>query len=377
MPARELHLSKQQPCLDQQDAHSFPFSFPCIPTLAQFLRSFLIPVPFPIPPRMQTYSRRDFAKLALSALPAAGLLSSLAPASAAAAARKPGARPDSLVKGVQLGINVPYSFGNPTMPGADILANCVALNLSAVELRAQPVEIYMGAAPELIFQPAKGIKISHAEIEARKATLKSWRSSAPLARAREFRKLYEKTGVKIDIVKVDNIFKLSDEELDYHFALAKTLGARAISSEISFIDDELKRVGSFADKHKFWVAYHGHTSTTASIWEHAFTLAKFHAANVDLGHFVAGSNMSPVPFIKRHHERITHVHLKDRKYREGPNTPFGQGDTPIGEVLRLIRDNHWPIEGTIEFEYKVPEGSDRMQEIARAIQYCRDQLAMS
>ncbi|MBE7537294.1 MAG: sugar phosphate isomerase/epimerase [Opitutaceae bacterium] len=326
---------------------------------------------------MQTYTRRDFAKLALSAVPAAGLLSSANPLLGVAPPRKARVHPNSLVKGVQIGINVPYSFGNPAMSGADVLSNCASLDLSAVELRAQPVETYMGAAPELIYQPAKGIKVSHAELEARKATLKSWRSSAPLARAKEFRKMYEDGGVKIEIVKVDNIFKLSDDELDYHFALAKTLGARAISSEISFVDDELKRVGRFADKHEFWVAYHGHTSTTASIWEHAFTLARYHAANVDLGHFVAGSNMSPVPFIKRHHERITHVHLKDRKYREGPNTPFGQGDTPIGEVLRLIRDNRWLMQGTIEFEYKVPEGSDRMREIARAIQYCRDQLNMA
>ncbi len=324
---------------------------------------------------MQSYTRRDFAKRALSALPAAGLLSSLASLHAAGpAGGTTGAKPDSKVKGVQIGINVPYSFGNPAMSGADVLANCIALNLSAVELRAQPIEAYMGVAPELILAPAKGVKVSAAETEAKRAAIKAWRSSAPLSMAKEFRKTYEKAGVLIEILKVDNIFKISDEELDYSFALAKAVGARAISSEISFVEDELKRVGAFADKHKFWVAYHGHASTTASIWEHAFTLAKYHAANVDLGHFVAGSNMSPIPFIKRHHERITHVHVKDRKYREGPNTEFGKGDTPIGDVLRLIRDNRWEMQATIEFEYKVPDNSNRMKEIARAIHYCRNQL---
>jgi sugar phosphate isomerase/epimerase len=62
---------------------------------------------------------------------------------------------------------------------------------------------------------------------------------------------------------------------------------------------------------------------------------------VDIGHFVAGNNASPVDFIKRHHARITHVHVKDRTKNNGGNTPFGQGDTPIVEVLRLIRDNRW------------------------------------
>jgi sugar phosphate isomerase/epimerase len=90
---------------------------------------------------------------------------------------------------------------------------------------------------------------------------------------------------------------------------------------------------------------------------------------------VAGNNTSPVPFLKEHHERVTHVHLKDRKKNNGPNTPFGEGDTPITDVLRTIRDNKWPIQGTIEFEYKVPADSDRMTEIARALKYCREALA--
>ena len=168
---------------------------------------------------------------------------------------------------------------------------------------------------------------------------------------------------------------MSDEELDYAFALAKALGGRAISSEISTKGEELKRLGQFADKHQFMVGYHGHATTTPEHWEKAFSFAKHNGANVDLGHFVAGNNVSPVPFIKQYHDRITHVHLKDRKMHNGPNTPFGEGDTPIAEVLRLIRDNHWNIQGTIEFEYKVPAGSTRMAEIARALKYCRDGLA--
>jgi sugar phosphate isomerase/epimerase len=125
------------------------------------------------------------------------------------------------------------------------------------------------------------------------------------------------------------------------------------------------------------VGYHGHAATTPEDWEKAFSLAKYNGANVDLGHFVAGNNTSPVPFIRQYHERITHVHVKDRKMQihGGANTPFGEGDTPIIEVLRLLRDNKWDIQATIEFEYRVPAGSNRMTEIARCIKYCRDALA--
>jgi sugar phosphate isomerase/epimerase len=254
------------------------------------------------------------------------------------------------------------------MSGDDILKNCLQLGLSAVELRTQPVEAFLGV-------PAGLINSKNSAAAGNAEQLAQWRKSAPMERVAEFRKKYETAQVLIEIVKVDGIFKMTDGELDYVFMLAKALGGRAISTEISNREEDLKRVGTFADKHRLRVGYHGHASTTPGHWEKAFSLAKYNGANVDLGHFVAGNNTSPVPFIRQYHDRITHVHVKDRKLNNGPNTPFGEGDTPIAEVLRLIRDNHWNIQATIEFEYKVPAGSDRMTEIARAIRYCREALA--
>ena len=258
------------------------------------------------------------------------------------------------------------------MSGDDILKHCVQLNLSAVELRTQSVEIFLGAPTDLI-NPKKSAAADNATTNAEQ--LQQWRKSVSMDRVKDFRKNYETAGVLIEIVKVDGIFKMTDAELDYVFTLAKALGGRAISSEISHQDAELERVGRFADQHQFMVGYHGHATTTPAHWERAFSFAKYNGANVDLGHFVAGNNVSPVAFIKQYHDRITHVHLKDRKMHDGPNTPFGEGDTPITEVLRLIRDNRWNIQGTIEFEYKMPDGSERMTEIARAISYCRAALA--
>ncbi len=205
--------------------------------------------------------------------------------------------------------------------------------------------------------------------------LRDWRRSASLERVEAFRKMYDDAGVRIEIVKVDGIFKMSPEEVEHMFAVAKALGGRAISTEISHNEDDLKRLGEFADKHEFMIGYHGHTDTGPADWEKAFRVAKYNGANVDLGHFVAGQNTSPIPFIKEYHERVTHVHIKDRKFHNGPNTPFGQGDTPIVETLRLIRDNHWNIMAAIEFEYKVPEGSDRNTELMKTIKFCRDALA--
>ncbi len=173
-------------------------------------------------------------------------------------------------------------------------------------------------------------------------------------------------------MKFDGIYAMTDEVVDYCFTLARTLGARAISCEISVAD--AKRLGQFADKHRMMVGYHGHAATKPLDWETVFGYSKYNGANVDLGHFIAGNTTSPVPFITQHHDRITHVHVKDRTFKDGPNVPFGEGDTPIVEVLRLIRDNKWRIQATIEFEYPVPQGSDRMAEMAKCMRYCREAL---
>jgi len=314
-------------------------------------------------------TRRHFTKLALAALPGATLFSSMKSRLRAAEAT---GKPNSKVAGVQIGMNVPYSFGNGAMSGDDILANCVQLGVSGLELRTQPVEVFLGAPAELVNPPKNAPK---EDAPKRAERLREWRKSAPVDRVKDFRAKYNGAGVLIEIVKVDGLFKMSDEELDYAFGLAKALGGRAISTEISRKEEELKRAGQFADKHQLMIGYHGHASTKPEHWEEAFSLAKFNGANVDLGHFVAGNNVSPVPFITKYHDRVTHVHLKDRKFNNGPNTRFGEGDTPIVEVLRLIRDNKWNIQTTIEFEYKVPAGSDRMTELARTIKFCRDALA--
>jgi sugar phosphate isomerase/epimerase len=316
------------------------------------------------------YTRRELGRLALATLPAAGLAARPLTAFGAFAAK-----PDSMVKGVQIGLNVPYDFGNNLMSGDDVLDGCVKLGVSAVELRSQPVELFMGVPPALLAAPQRG---AAPDPEARKVVaedLRKWRVAAPMGKVKDFRKKYEDAGVLIQIVKFDNILNFTDEVLDYAFVLAKGLGASAISCELPVDQVEAsKRLGQFADKHKIMIGFHGHATMTPAIWEQAFTYAKYNGANLDIGHFIGGNKTSPVPFLKKHHDRITHLHIKDKTLAD-QNVAFGKGDTPIKEVLQLIRDNKWKMQATIEFEYPVPEGSDRMKEIAKCVQYCREVLA--
>lgn len=313
-------------------------------------------------------TRRHFTTSVLGSASALGVAALAAPSSfAQTLANLP--RPNSKVRGVQLALNAPYNFGNNNLPWDEVLFRTVVLGASALELRSQPIEGYMGW---VIPNPAPTPAAGQTPAQATALALRAWRRTADLTRARDLRQKFDAAGVAIEIVKFDNIYNFDDQELDYAFSLAKAVGARAISCEIAA--DGTARVGRAADRHELMVGYHGHAETTPAHWEAAFAQAKFNGANLDLGHFVAGNNTSPVPFLEEHHARITHIHVKDRRRNNGPNMPFGQGDTPIAEVLRLIRDRKWNIQATLEFEYPVPAGSDRTIEQARALEFCRQAL---
>ncbi len=307
-------------------------------------------------------TRRDLAKLALAALPAARLL----------------AKPNSNFGGVQIGINAPYSFHGAANSAEEVLDAMVKLGLSAVELRSQPVEIFLGA-PSM---PRGGRNATDEQRAARRAAveqLRKWRLSASMDGFKTFRKKYADAGVNIDIVKFDGVQNMTDDELDYSFQIAKALGARFITCEPP--RSEAKRIGAFAEKHKLMVGYHGHTNVTGpqafgspQSWEEVMAYSKYNGANVDIGHFIAGNGYSPAEYIKKHHDRITNLHIKDRKKNQGPNMPWGQGDTPIKEILQLMQHEKYDFMATIEMEHPIPEGSNTMAELAKCIQYCKDAL---
>src|ERR1700743_753749 len=114
-------------------------------------------------------SRRAFGRLAAAALPAARLF----------------AKTDSNFGGVQIGINVPYSFHGQYNSGDECLDVVVKLNLSSGELRAQPIEQFMGAPANLVAYPAPrppaGQQKTARTPEQRKEdaeTLRKWRLAA-------------------------------------------------------------------------------------------------------------------------------------------------------------------------------------------------------
>lgn len=269
-----------------------------------------------------------------------------------------------------------------------------------MELRSQPVEAFLGAPADgrarlsrLRAAAAGGSSRSRVSGRRRETTpkeravldsavkeIRTWRLAASMDGFKSFRKKYEDAGVLIDIVKFDSVDKMVDDELDYMFQMAKALGARFITCEPPL--STTKRIGAFAEKHKLIVGFHGHAAVdrpesfaAPQSWETAMSYSKYNGANVDIGHFIAGNGFSPAEFIKKHHNRISNLHLKDRKKDQGPNMPWGQGDTPIKDILQLMKREKYDFMATLEMEHPIPESSDVMTELAKCIQFCKDALA--
>ena len=313
------------------------------------------------------YTRRELGRLVLASVP----LTTLFPRMGFGAAN-----PNSTFAGVRVGMNVPYNYPSGTtdhprtMPVDDVIAKTASLGVSTVELRSQPIELFLGA-PMDVLEPGRG-----ADMQKAAGALRAWRLKSDPSKATDVRKKFGAAGITADIIKFDNIYNFTDAETDYAFALAKAAGARVISCELEV--EGAKRLGIFADKHAMMVGYHGHTKTPADMFTKAFAAAKHNGANLDIGHYIAGNLGDPVDFIKKYHDRITHIHVKDRQKQkadgnDGDNVPFGKGDTPIKAVLQTIRDNKWPIDAIIEYEYKAP-GTDPMAEMAKCVEYCKKAL---
>ena len=360
--------------------------------------------------RLSLYSRRDFGKIALASLPAAGLLAN----PVAALGLNAQARPNSVFGGVTIGI-----IGNlGVAPAGDlpaVIASLVAANISAVEIGSGGVETFAGApaapgggggrgratapaggavAPAAPARGAAGDAAApaaarggggggraaqtpeqQAAAEAQAAVMKQWRMTAPMDKFREFRKLYNDAGIRIYAFRMTLTEDLSDAEYDYAFNAAKALGATSVSMELPTSAAVTKRIGDFAAKHQLMSGYHTHLQATPTIFDESIAQSRYNGIQLDIGHYVAATSQSPIPLIARHHARISSMHLKDRKVAGGPNMPWGQGDTPIKEVLQLMKKERYTWPAFIELEYPVPDGSTRAAEIGKCLQYCKDALA--
>ena len=292
-------------------------------------------------------------------------------------------KPDSNFNGVQIGV-ISYSWRNMPAGGAeDILRYCLASGISSIELMGSVAEQYAGIPPSPPGPPG-GAEMSEDEralhrqkVEEARTKQREWRLGVSMDKFAELRKMYNDSGVNIHIVKFAPA-KWSDEEIDYAFNAAKVMGAAGITNEIGHEDCE--RLGKFAEKHNMYAIYHNH----AQPGEPGFSFEEFleyspnNMLNLDVGHYFGATGKHPNEIIEKLHDRIFSIHLKDKTGKDSEpantNKPWGEGETPLGDVLNLIKENKWPIYCDIELEYPVPGDSDAVIETTRCVEYCREIL---
>lgn len=335
--------------------------------------------------------RRTFVTAAVAAGAAAAfathspVVAALQEAAAPAGTPNSG-KPNSVIHGVRIGC-ITYSYrgglggGRRISTAEETLDALVRSGISETELMDGPIRAYTGIAGgggRGRGGGGRGRRGEQGQAERPpapelNAEQRAEQRQAQLARCAELRKLYNDAGVNIHIHKMP--FGQTDEDIDFNFEVAKALGCVAITTERN--EELARRVAPFADKHKVWVAFHNHTNNLPVMDkpDPILELGKYIGFNLDIGHYFAGTKgQSPVPVIEKYHERIVSLHLKDRT-AEGRNLSWGKGQTPIEDVLQLLKKQQWPIYADIEVEYPIPEGSDPIKEVAVCLQYCREALA--
>jgi sugar phosphate isomerase/epimerase len=358
------------------------------------------------------YSRRDFGRLALTAFPAAAVAGRFH--SALAFQEKP----NSLWGGVPFGIFAPYRFGPEASDLDGALGALVKLGVSYTELTAAVVERHAGApqaaggrggagqppaalATEPPPQPAPmaipceaGVPSGaaatpggggrgqqspeqQAAARAQAEALAKWRASVPMTKFADVRRKFNDAGVHIYAYRITLTNQMTDADYDYAFNAAKAVGASQLTMEHPHDVALAKRIGQGGEKHGVNIGYHLHTTASMTAWDDVLAVSPRNGLQLDIGHYVAGTGQSPVPLIEKLHSRIFSMHLKDRKklcHDRSENMPWGQGDTPIREVLQCLKNNKWAIPAGVEFEYNVPAGSTWDAELAKCVKYAKDAL---
>jgi sugar phosphate isomerase/epimerase len=292
-----------------------------------------------------------------------------------------GQKPNSKVGGVQLGVTT-YSYRAMPHKVDDVIQYLVYAGVNSIELRSVAEEDL--GIPQLPARPRRGGQMTEkdsadldkAAQEAREAQ-RRWRLSLPMDRYAEMRKKFNAAGINVYISKFAPS-RWSDEEIDYAYKAANTLGSIGITDELS--DEACRRLGKFAEKHHSLAMFHTH----GQVADAGFSFDKYIAyspanmINVDAGHYFGATGLHPNEVIIKYHERMRSIHIKDktgpRHATPNANKPFGQGETPIADILLLLKKEKWPISVDVEMEYDVPEGSDPAKETKKCIDYMRNIL---
>ena len=264
-------------------------------------------------------------------------------------------KPNSLIKGVQIGVTT-YSFRS--MPGHPdkLLQYCIDSNINAVELKGDEVEDYLGKpvnpvkpVPKVAGQPKQELsEESKAQAKQYILDVAAWRESVSMNKFEAIRKKFNDAGVFIYAFKPNALApENTDGEISYAIRAAKALGATMVTVELPADPAQTKRLGDLGEKYKMYIGYHAHLQASETAWDTALSQSPYNSMNLDCGHYIAAGNSkeSLLKLIEAKHKRITSMHIKDRKTKEngGKNMPWGEGDTPLKEIFTLMKEKKYKM----------------------------------
>jgi sugar phosphate isomerase/epimerase len=292
-------------------------------------------------------TRREFTALALSTLAGPKLLAQ-----------------SNTVSGVTLGAQT-YSFRQLDRPqGGDMVD---VLIKAFTECGLRDCELWSPMLEPAATPPAK----------VPREDLRAWRLDTPIDHFTAIRKKFNSANITIRAYNYSFNDSFTEPEINRGFEMARALGAEFITASSTL--SAAKRVAPFAEKHKMVVAMHNHSNlkdpnefATPESFAAAMALSKYFKVNLDIGHFTA-ANFDAVAYLREHHANITNLHVKDRRRDQGPNVEWGTGDTPIREVLQLLKRNKWPIAAYLEYEYK--GAGTPVDEVKKGLAFMRAALA--
>lgn len=334
------------------------------------------------------FSRRNF--LIAAPLAAAGLFLNQSFSASKNTLAGLFSKPNSKFGGVQIG-TITYSFRSMPHDIDQLLQFCIDANVSAIEMMGDPAEDFAGKPknpnPFRMGPPTAGprpplTEEQKAQMADYAKKVAEWRSTVTMDKFVEIRKKFNAAGVKIYAFK-PNAFgpNNSDAEVEYGLKAAKALGATSVTVELPTDPAQTQRLGDLGAKHKIYFGYHTHTQATDTIFDTALSQSPYNSMNLDCGHYIAagGKNTKEtlLALIEAKHDRISSLHIKDRTTPEhgAGNVVWGKGDTPIKEILLLMKTKKYKFPATAELEYEIPAGSDAVKELAKCVDFAKNILS--
>jgi sugar phosphate isomerase/epimerase len=274
------------------------------------------------------------------------------------------------VAGVRLGVQT-YSFRELTKPGT-----AEALNVVISSMKACGVDECELWSPQIELAVPAPRGAAAAEQATARAALRTWR----LANGPEFyqnvRHRFAAAGLTVYAYNLSFNDSFTDAEIDRGFEAAKALGAEVITASTTL--SVARRLVPFAATHKMPVAMHNHSNltdpnefATPKSFTTALEMSPFFRINLDIGHFTA-ADFDALAFLEQHHDKITNLHLKDRRRSQGDNVPWGAGDTPIRQTLAWLKQKKSPVRAYVEYEYPGTRGP--VAEVTACVEYAKRAL---